>query len=534
MNKILRSSVLFLVSSALFAQAPFTRLVVFGDSLSDNGNLYAGTTLLGIPTPGPPQYATGEYTDGVNSVPSTASPLGLWIEQLAPYLNVPVPQPFAKGGLNYATASAQTGANPAFSPTTLSVPWATDQLNEFLKAHPVPPSTYLYAFWCGANDILAGVNPSVAVANVKGNIDTLATAGAKYFLWVNMPPMGEVPEEINTSQRAAFDAAAAAYNTAWTAAIAQLEAAHPGIAIAPYDVYSGFSAITGNPALYGLVNVTSPAQGSAGVNPNTYLFWDMLHPTTVGHSIIAGGAFTAIAAGFGGLPAITSVTNAYGTSTTIAPNTWVAIKGSGLSAPNDSRIWQSSDFVNGQMPQALDGVSVSMNGEKAYVYYISPTQLNILTPPDLASGPVLIQVMANGQMSEPFPVESQALSPSFFTFDGTNVVGTHLNGSIIGPTSLYPGASTPAQAGEEVVLYGNGFGVTSVPVTAGSSVQSGTLATMPVVTIGGLTANVIAASLISPGLYQFNVIVPGTSGLVPLSATYNGAATQSGVVIAIQ
>src|SRR5580698_6835899 len=134
---MLRSTV-FLLSvplfvAPLFAQVPFTEFVVFGDSLSDNGNLYVGTSLLGDPTPGPPMYATGEYTDGTNSVPSTTGPLGLWIEQLAPKLNLPVPQPFEKSGTNYAVASALTGVNPAFSPTTPSVPYVTDQLNLFLK-----------------------------------------------------------------------------------------------------------------------------------------------------------------------------------------------------------------------------------------------------------------------------------------------------------------------------------------------------------------------------------------------------------------
>src|ERR1700685_4277915 len=105
----LRRLALFLIAVPLFAQLPFHQFAVFGDSLSDNGNLYYGTSLLGIPTPGPPQYTTGEYTDGPDSVPSTLGPLGLWIEQLARQMNLPTPQPFTRGGLNYATASAQTG-----------------------------------------------------------------------------------------------------------------------------------------------------------------------------------------------------------------------------------------------------------------------------------------------------------------------------------------------------------------------------------------------------------------------------------------
>ena len=77
-------------------------------------------------------------------------------------------------------------------------------------------------------------------------------------------------------------------------------------------------------------------------------------------------------------PGISSVANAFASGQPIAPNTWVTITGTNL-AP-DQRTWQASDFLNGRMPTSLDGVSVTINGENAYIYYISSTQLNILTP----------------------------------------------------------------------------------------------------------------------------------------------------------
>ena len=83
------------------------------------------------------------------------------------------------------------------------------------------------------------------------------------------------------------------------------------------------------------------------------------------------------------VPFISKVANAEGEAPLIAPNTWVEVKGSNLAPACDTRIWQGSDFVNSQMPTSLDGVSVTVNGMAAYVYYISPTQVNILTPPDL-------------------------------------------------------------------------------------------------------------------------------------------------------
>ena len=79
---------------------------------------------------------------------------------------------------------------------------------------------------------------------------------------------------------------------------------------------------------------------------------------------------------------------------------------------------------------------------------------------------------------------------------------------MIGPTTLYPGFSTPAAPNETVILYANGFGATSVPVVKGALTQTGTLPTLPTVQIGPYLANVRFAGLISPGLYQFNVDIP--------------------------
>jgi uncharacterized protein (TIGR03437 family) len=232
------------------------------------------------------------------------------------------------------------------------------------------------------------------------------------------------------------------------------------------------------------------------------------------------------------------VTNAFGNTAIIAPNTWIALKGSNLS--NTTRIWQASDFTGGQMPTVIDGVTVTVtapNGfqSNAYIYYVSKTQLNILSPPGLPAGVVQFQVSNNGNKSAPSSVAAQPISPAFFVFDGAHVVAQHLDYTDVGPSTLYPGLTTPAKPGEEVVLYANGFGETTVPVTGGSATQSGTLPATPVVTIGGLRAQVIYAGLAGPGEYQFNVYVPNNApnGDLPLVATYNGQSTQPGVVITV-
>ena len=236
-------------------------------------------------------------------------------------------------------------------------------------------------------------------------------------------------------------------------------------------------------------------------------------------------------------PAVTLVANAEGGVATIAPNTWVEIKGSNLGPAGDTRIWRSSDFVDSQLPTSLDGLSVTVNGVPAYVYYISPTQVNILTPPNAISGSVPVQVSDNGVISANFMVQAQAESPSFFVFGGgPYIAATHANGSYIGPTSLYPGLTTPAQPGETIVMYANGFGSTSTPVVSGSETQSGTLSPMPVITIGGVAATVTFAGLVAPGEFQFNVVVPPSlaNGDQPTMAMYNGLTTQAGTLITVQ
>jgi uncharacterized protein (TIGR03437 family) len=87
-----------------------------------------------------------------------------------------------------------------------------------------------------------------------------------------------------------------------------------------------------------------------------------------------------------------------------------------------------------------------------------------------------------------------------------------------------------------VVLFANGFGPTSVPVVSGAIAQSGTLATLPAIKIGGVAATVSYAGLIAPGEFQFNVVVPDSlaDGDQPITATYNGFSTQAGTVITVK
>jgi len=235
-------------------------------------------------------------------------------------------------------------------------------------------------------------------------------------------------------------------------------------------------------------------------------------------------------------PVISNAGNAEGGSAVIAPNTWVEIDGVNLAPPNDNRVWQDADFIGGKMPTQLDHVSATVNGKSAYVYYISPGQINILTPPDAMSGPVQVVVTNNGAQPASFIAQAQTVSPSFFVFNGgPYVAAEHADGTLIGPTTLFSGSTTPAKPGEPIAIYANGFGATNVPVVSGSSTQSGTLSPLPVVMIGGIKATVQYAGLVFPGEFQINVVIPQglADGDQTITASYGGASTQAGAVITV-
>ena len=238
-------------------------------------------------------------------------------------------------------------------------------------------------------------------------------------------------------------------------------------------------------------------------------------------------------------PVITKVANAFGESPLIAPNTWIFIKGSNLATT--TRIWDTPDFVNSQLPTQLDGVSVTVNGKKAFVWYVSPVQINVLTPPDAMTGPVQVLVTFNSAVSNISTIQALPQSLSFFEFvtpaNLHYVYGRHVDGTLIGPASLFPGSSAPVKPGEIVSIAANGFGLTDVPIVSGALTQSGNLPLpFPAVTIGGNPAPVSFAGLIGPGLFiiQFRVPTNALDGDLTLAASYNGLSIQANLLITVQ
>lgn len=318
--------VLLLAGRFAFAQA-YSSIVVIGDSLSDTGNVASLTNAkygFSAQVPGPlTGYTNGRFTDGTDTLPPARNYTGVWIEQLAAQLTTrPAVTASLAGGRNYAYGFATTntgtsllayGPGNAFS---VNVNNMGQQLSDYLASAPTINSSTLFVVWGGANDLLNATSSADivnAATREAGIVQALVAAGATDILVPNLPPLGLIPR-LNGSPTTSASATAAAqgFNQALSVALAQvqLQAITNGKTLRLYqlDVYTLFNTVVGPPVGYGFANVKASSQGNAIVNPDTYLFWDDLHPTTYGHSLIAGAALRLLA------PAPVSTTVSLGTS----------------------------------------------------------------------------------------------------------------------------------------------------------------------------------------------------------------------------
>jgi uncharacterized protein (TIGR03437 family) len=238
-------------------------------------------------------------------------------------------------------------------------------------------------------------------------------------------------------------------------------------------------------------------------------------------------------------PTITSVLNGASFLPGIQSNSWITITGTNLAST--SRIWNAAqDIVNNVLPTSLDGVRVSINGKAAVVYFISPTQINVLAPSDSTTGPVQVTVTNSNSTSVAFTAQLQRYSPAFFAFDvlgGRYPAAVNGEGSYLGPAGLFGSAlqTKPAGSGSVILLFGTGFGPTNPSVPADRVFAGATSLADPVtVTIGDLAAQVVFSGIVSNGLYQFNVVVPNLpNGEFEVLATIGGMRTQPNVFVAV-
>ena len=279
----------------------YTSIVVFGDSLSDTGNVAHLTyDKYGVRIPGPDaDYTDGRFTDGTDTLPPAKKYFGVWIEQLAAKIpSKPEIKDSLDGGTDYAYGFATTGSGTGaftFGPSdslSVNVNNIGQQITDYLATHPKIDDKTLFVVWGGAIDVLYATSQDNVIdagINQTLNIQRLIDAGATQFIVPNLPPLGLVPR-LNGSSTTSIPATEASilYNTVLSSGIALLHDFNndKSLQISRLDVFALFNKIVAAPSVYSLENVTASSQGMT-VDPDTYLFWDDLHPTTRGHNILA-------------------------------------------------------------------------------------------------------------------------------------------------------------------------------------------------------------------------------------------------------
>ncbi|MCC6294661.1 MAG: hypothetical protein IT164_18555 [Bryobacterales bacterium] len=210
-------------------------------------------------------------------------------------------------------------------------------------------------------------------------------------------------------------------------------------------------------------------------------------------------------------PEVTGISDSFNGQVGVAPTTWITIYGNNLSP--STRTWDGA-IAGSSLPATLDGVSASINGKPATLYFISPLQVNVLGPLDDATGNVPVTVTTSAGTSPPFQVRKAALLPAFYApfgeGSGLRVTAVALDGTLVGKGTLDPRVGRPARPGEILQFFATGFGPTNPPVPTDSLfLGAPEVVNKPVITIGGRAASILGnGNLVSPGLYQFNITIP--------------------------
>ena len=291
--KLLLFLSIFSISTALFADESFKNIYVFGDSLSDTGNLASVA-------PGFPDfpYYQGRITNGLVAVEIMAQRMGL---PLKTSLHLIGPEQ----GNNYAVAAASAARNSAVD--------LNSQVAWFLANHGgLAPADTLYVMFIGGNDLRAARGKDTwaesmqvvedAVSTIINQIQVLAASGAKNWFVVNAPDIGSIPETqllasayglpelpVKTTTLSIL------FNGALKRRLQQLEES-TDVEIKRFDLFKLFSRIVEKSDKLGFSNSTEPCfsseQGmflpgcSFGYNFDQYIFFDEIHPTARVHELI--------------------------------------------------------------------------------------------------------------------------------------------------------------------------------------------------------------------------------------------------------
>jgi uncharacterized protein (TIGR03437 family) len=235
---------------------------------------------------------------------------------------------------------------------------------------------------------------------------------------------------------------------------------------------------------------------------------------------------------------LSSVVNGASFQSGIVPGSWGTILGTNLSTVTDT--WAHA-IVNGKLPTKLDGVSVSIGGHPAYVYYISAGQINFIAP-NVAPGPQQVIVTNSVGSSTAFTSTAAAFGPAYFLWPGSQAVATRQDFSLAAKAGTFAGVTTvAAKPGDVIILWGTGFGPTNPAVPEGEETPSDktySTSTLPTVKINGISATVYGAALAPgfAGLYQVAIQVPTSlaDGDWPIVTSIGGVQSSGGPVLSVK
>lgn len=271
--------------SVATAQAPYSQVVVFGDSLSDTGNSFAAT---GIPPAD--LYFNGRFSNGP-----------IWIDYLQDQLGLADSQVlnFAVGGSSTGFGFKEPPEGIFETPPGTVLPTVGVQIDTFIGTVGVSDPDQLTILYAGSNDLFNLSLPRPIVNNIDAHVRALAATGADEFLIPNLPPVGSTPAVSGTFEGFVLNWFAFRFNRLLDRRLDSLES-ELGITIHRLDTYNLTLLGTAFPELFGLSNssnaalldiaagLITPAEGAS------YLYWDIIHPTTAVHQILAGAALQAL------------------------------------------------------------------------------------------------------------------------------------------------------------------------------------------------------------------------------------------------
>ena len=311
----------------------YSAMYVFGDSLSDNGNNQALlVTTLGFPATEAP-YKVLNSNEPLVPLTPYAVPAGthtysngrVWVDYLADSLGLPL-APSLLGGTNFAYGGARTGDLGLGDGNGLQPNSLLTQVGFAVDPPPASlPGAALYVVWGGGNDIralgekfgpkLSDPDPTVrlqaaadlqaglgaGIANLGSTLNTLADAGARNFLVPNLPDLGITPIARfleDNGQLGTMDlltSLASAYNQGIVSLLAPLQS-NPLFSVTTLDIFAFNHAVLATaPAGYnGITACTSENSFTGCSNPQDFLYWDGVHPTTASHRAIASLALRAL------------------------------------------------------------------------------------------------------------------------------------------------------------------------------------------------------------------------------------------------